>query len=80
MSKLNSKFKTRRAYVWKTHENIMEYQIHFLPLFGPLTSLQEMQAEYIFNRLLHMNDTSSRIFFCVHVILVTTESNIFNCK
>lgn len=70
MSKLNSKFKTGGACVWKTHENIMEYQIHFLPLFGPLTSLQEMQAEYIFNRLLHMND----------IILVTTESNIFNCK
>lgn len=53
MSELNSKFKTRGACVWKTHEITMEYQIHFLPLFGPLTSLQEMQAEYIFNRLLH---------------------------
>lgn len=69
MSKLNSKFKTRGACVWKTHENIMEYQIHFLPLFGPLTSLQEMQAEYIFNRLLHMNDTSSRMFFCSYMYM-----------
>lgn len=69
MSKLNSKFKTRGACVWKTHEITMEYQIHFLPLFGPLTRLQEMQAEYIFNRLLRMNDTSSRIFFCSYMYM-----------